>query len=254
MERKIFPTREPSGELGTESNPVRCDSPYGEEVYIRRLRDPEGHPPTFMRMGSFGPGPYGNMLDGYELRSWVPPCVLHVDVIYMDMYHPGFVETRPVPGYSFVWPRVPQQLVLFFDRDLEMVKLPYLGVVPTSILMRFELAPTPDKFVPDDNAVNDARWFDPAEGLKMALAIMEALNNTWACEIYLGELEPVPANEAAMLASVLRTAMQRQARFHLRYETCDGLPPALVAWHTEHAEAVRYINDFHSDEEILDGL
>lgn len=254
MNTPTFPRREPTGDLGTEDNPVRCDSPNGEAAYIRRLRDPDGHPPTFMRMGSFGPGPYGNLLDGYELHSVKTPGVIHVDVIYMDMYHPGFVETRPVPGYSFVWARVPQQLVVFFDRDLEPVKLPYLGVVPTSILMRFESAPSPDKFMPEENAVNDARWFDPSDGLKMALAITEALDNTWVDTIGLQDLAAQLAKDIAMLAYVLDNAIQRRARFHLQYESCAGLPPELAAWHEKHAEEVQYINDFHCDEDLLDGI
>ena len=83
--------------LGSEANPVRCEEPEGESTYLGRLRCPSGGPPTFERRGSVGQGPYGTVLDRYEVTcpEWPEP----VDV-YMDMYHKNFTENRPVPKFS----------------------------------------------------------------------------------------------------------------------------------------------------------
>ena len=85
-----------SAPLGSPSNPVKAHMPAGQREYLRRLRCPDGEPPKFERVGSLGPGPYGKIIDGYKLEcpgaepSWV----------VMDMYHPGYRETAPVPGFS----------------------------------------------------------------------------------------------------------------------------------------------------------
>lgn len=84
-----------SGELGARTNPICCDDPSGERYYINRLRDQSGKRPTFVRRGSVGTGPYGNMLDLYLLSS---PAMADRE-IYMDMYHRGYVELEPIPGY-----------------------------------------------------------------------------------------------------------------------------------------------------------
>lgn len=83
------------GELGERTNPVCCDDPGGEKHYLSRLRDQSGRRPTFVRRGSVGKGPYGNMLDLYLLTSPGMPD----REIYMDMYHRGYVELAPIPGY-----------------------------------------------------------------------------------------------------------------------------------------------------------
>lgn len=84
--------------LGSKSNPVRAQMPPGEIAYLRRLRCGDGTAPTFSRMGSFGDGPYGNIIDGYQVDcgSAAPGRVQ----VFMDMYHPGFIESRPVPGVT----------------------------------------------------------------------------------------------------------------------------------------------------------
>jgi hypothetical protein len=83
-----------SGELGAKSNPVRCSGPRGERAYLSRLRCSDGKAPTFHRIGSFGEGPYGNILDGYSVK-----CADADEVtIFMDMYH-DHVETKAVPGF-----------------------------------------------------------------------------------------------------------------------------------------------------------
>ena len=45
--------------------------------------------------GKFGLGPYGNIIDGYEVVSGN-----NRTMVFMDMYHPGFIETNPVPGFT----------------------------------------------------------------------------------------------------------------------------------------------------------
>jgi hypothetical protein len=87
-----------SGPLGTKTNPVRCEDPKGERQYLSRLRCSNGKRPKYSRIGSFGVGPYGNILDGYEVK-----CEGGDEVtIFMDMYHEGYVEKEAVPGFTIV--------------------------------------------------------------------------------------------------------------------------------------------------------
>lgn len=87
-----------SGALGTKTNPVRCEDPKGERQYLSRLRCPDGKRPEYSRLGSFGVGPYGNILDGYSVN-----CAGREEVIvFMDMYHEGYVEKEAVPGFDIV--------------------------------------------------------------------------------------------------------------------------------------------------------
>ena len=85
-----------SAPLGSKKNPVRCFMPGGEREYLRRLRCSDGKPPTFRRVGSFGPGPHGNIIDGYNVQCADPP----VRMVHMDMYHKDHVELAPVPGFK----------------------------------------------------------------------------------------------------------------------------------------------------------
>jgi hypothetical protein len=87
-----------SGELGTKTNPVRCEDPKGERQYLNRLRCSDGKRPTYSRIGSFGIGPYGNIIDGYRVK-----CEGSDEVtVFMDMYHKGYVEKEAVPGFTIV--------------------------------------------------------------------------------------------------------------------------------------------------------
>jgi tetratricopeptide (TPR) repeat protein len=82
--------------LGSIKNPVRAFRPAGQREYLRRLRCPDGKPPKFERQGSIGRGPYGNILDMYDVKcESIPPIS-----IAMDMYHPGYRETSAVQGLS----------------------------------------------------------------------------------------------------------------------------------------------------------
>ena len=87
-----------SGALGTKTNPVRCEAPRGERQYLSRLRCSDGKRPEYSRIGSFGVGPYGNILDGYRVK-----CEGSDEAtVFMDMYHEGYVEKEAVPGFTIV--------------------------------------------------------------------------------------------------------------------------------------------------------
>jgi hypothetical protein len=58
--------------------------PAAERAYLSTLRDEAGKPVTFERLGSFGGGPNGNLLDGYDVQTSTGRKV----TLYIDMYHP----------------------------------------------------------------------------------------------------------------------------------------------------------------------
>lgn len=84
--------------FGSEENPVRAHMPPGEHAYMARLRCADGRAPRFERQGSAGTGPYGMILDIYEATcaNSTPAQA----IIYIDMYHPGHVETRAPEGFT----------------------------------------------------------------------------------------------------------------------------------------------------------
>ena len=86
--------------FGSKQNPVRAAMPQGQHAYLRSLRCSNGQAPLFERMGNYGLGVYGNIIDGYSVDcgAAAPGKV----EIFMDMYHGGYVETRPVPGFTIV--------------------------------------------------------------------------------------------------------------------------------------------------------
>ena len=83
--------------LGSKANPVRENMPAGQQAYLRKLRCADGTPPTFSRGGNVGEGPYGFIIDVYQVTC---PGAAPVDV-YIDLYHDGG-ETRPIPGFTIV--------------------------------------------------------------------------------------------------------------------------------------------------------
>lgn len=84
--------------LGSEANPVRAAMPPGQRAYLSRLRCADGQKPAFERIGSMGISPFGNIVDGYSVRcEGSEPAET---TVYMDMYHAGYVEMRPVPGFT----------------------------------------------------------------------------------------------------------------------------------------------------------
>ncbi len=99
-EEKEKPKDEPkvSGPLGSKTNPVRCDYPKGERAYLSRLRCSDSKQPEFSRIGSFGIGPYGNILDGYRVK-----CEGSDEVkVFMDMYFRDYIEKEAVAGFTIV--------------------------------------------------------------------------------------------------------------------------------------------------------
>jgi hypothetical protein len=84
--------------LGSAKNPVRAATPTGQRAYLATLRCSDGRTPTFQRTGNVGPGIYESIVDLYVVNCGAAtPGKVEVR---MDMYHPGHIETRPVPGFS----------------------------------------------------------------------------------------------------------------------------------------------------------
>ncbi len=84
--------------LGSMENPVRAAMPAGQRAYLARLRCPDGSAPAYERRGSGGDGPYGNIIDYYQVTC---PGAQPVTVV-MDMYHAGYAEDRAVPGFTIM--------------------------------------------------------------------------------------------------------------------------------------------------------
>jgi hypothetical protein len=83
--------------LGSEQNPIRADMPEGQRAYLERLRCSDGNAPAFERGGNVGLGPYGKIVDVYNVKCLTgQPATASV---YIDMYH-NHVEDRPVPGFT----------------------------------------------------------------------------------------------------------------------------------------------------------
>jgi hypothetical protein len=82
--------------LGSRTNPVRAFMPEGQHEYLSRLRCADRKRPKFSRTGSYGPGPWGSIIDGYEVSCKDGFSVL----IFMDMYHPDYRETQAVEGFT----------------------------------------------------------------------------------------------------------------------------------------------------------
>ncbi|MEM6750412.1 MAG: hypothetical protein AAF612_08075 [Planctomycetota bacterium] len=85
--------------LGSPDNPIRTHEPAGQQAYLARLRNLQGNPPAYRRIGPYGVGPYGYILDAYELTN---PDTGETATLYLDMYHPGYREDRPIPGYQLL--------------------------------------------------------------------------------------------------------------------------------------------------------
>jgi hypothetical protein len=80
--------------LGSQQNPVRTAGVEGQHRYLSRLRCADGRPPKFKRTFSAGIGPFGRIIDGYDVR-----CGAERRELFLDMYH-DHVESAPVPGYT----------------------------------------------------------------------------------------------------------------------------------------------------------
>lgn len=88
--------------LGSPQNPIRVNMPEGQRTYLSRLRCEDGQAPKFQRLGSDGLGPYGQIIDSYQVD-----CVASApltSVLSLDMYHPTHVETLAPAGFTIVAP------------------------------------------------------------------------------------------------------------------------------------------------------
>ncbi len=81
--------------LGSKGNPVRTYLAAGEYTYLRDLLCADGLRPSYKRIGTAGLGPYATIVDVFDVR-----CGTASHRVCMDMYHPGYVEKRAVPGFS----------------------------------------------------------------------------------------------------------------------------------------------------------
>jgi len=78
------------------NNPVRVDGPKGQRDYLARLICPDDRAVmSFSRAGSVGVGPYGFMMDLYNIE-----CLDKTYSVYLDMYHPNHIENEPIDGFS----------------------------------------------------------------------------------------------------------------------------------------------------------
>ena len=84
-----------AGTLGSHTNPVLCHMPSGEREYLERLRCSNGDAPAYERIGSFGDGPDGHVIDGYDVV-----CDGNRATVFMDMYHEAHQETAPVGKFK----------------------------------------------------------------------------------------------------------------------------------------------------------
>jgi len=84
--------------LGSRENPIRVNLPQGQHAYLRRLRCSTGAAPEFTRGGNVGPGPFGSIVDRYEVRC--PAGEPREATVYLDMYHPEHDEALAPPGFT----------------------------------------------------------------------------------------------------------------------------------------------------------
>lgn len=88
--------------LGSRENPVRADMPQGQHAYLQRLRCADGKAPQYERSGNLGFGAFGSIVDAYEVTcAGSSPAR---GEIVMDMYFGGYVETKPVAGFTITAP------------------------------------------------------------------------------------------------------------------------------------------------------
>ncbi|RYY02211.1 MAG: tetratricopeptide repeat protein [Gammaproteobacteria bacterium] len=85
--------------LGSEKNPIRVGGPGGQRSYLSRLVCENNEPvSSFTRQGSAGPGPFGSIIDIYEVLCDTNKGVV-THSVYLDMYHGDYEETRPAAGF-----------------------------------------------------------------------------------------------------------------------------------------------------------
>lgn len=90
--------------LGSQKNPVRAAMPPGQRAYLARLKCADLKTPKFHRVGNFGFGVFGNIVDGYEVTC--PASTPEKTMVFMDMYHAGYVEDQPIEGFGIAGGRL----------------------------------------------------------------------------------------------------------------------------------------------------
>ena len=90
--------------LGSKDNPVRVSGPMGQRYYLSRLVCDNNEPVSaFQRAGNAGIGPFGNIIDLYDvICDTNKGAVTHS--VYLDMYHGDYNETRPAAGFIALKP------------------------------------------------------------------------------------------------------------------------------------------------------
>jgi hypothetical protein len=86
--------------LGSKENPVRVSRPEGQRAYLASLLCADGKTPAFSRVGNFGVGVFGNIVDGYEVTC--AGSTPEKTIVMMDMYHAGRTESRTIEGFTKV--------------------------------------------------------------------------------------------------------------------------------------------------------
>ena len=90
--------------LGTKENPVRVQGSKGQRDYLARLVCESNEPVSaFQRAGSAGIGPFGSIIDLYEVICDTDKGAVSHSV-YLDMYHGNYEETRPAAGFIKLTP------------------------------------------------------------------------------------------------------------------------------------------------------
>lgn len=90
--------------LGSKENPVRVGGPEGQRNYLSRLIcDNNEQVSAYGRLGSSDIGPYGGIMDIYEVICDTDKGVVKHEV-FLDMYHHNYVETRPAAGFIALKP------------------------------------------------------------------------------------------------------------------------------------------------------
>ena len=80
--------------LGSINNPIKCDMPAGEGLYLSRLSPKKGKKIEWERLYSTGNNK-GDLLDLYKNSNG--------NELYFNMYHPRYIEIKNPKGYRLFW-------------------------------------------------------------------------------------------------------------------------------------------------------
>ena len=89
-----------SSSVGTVENPIKADMPTGERAYFSRLRCSDGAPVKARRLAAGPIGSDGHISDLIEVSCTDSAA----RILYIDMYHPGYVEERAPVGFTIAPP------------------------------------------------------------------------------------------------------------------------------------------------------